>query len=135
MSPDLPAIQPAFFFNLMDNRDYRSFFITVWGLGIEASQFAQHLMSANCRDVITDIQRVVTIADTNDVNQQERMLLSEFIDFLGYFGYRKFQGLMWRNLQLPPKFMLRKYKLSNYMNRGFLQFSNLLSAPNFRVKS
>jgi len=118
----------------MDNRDYRSFFVAVWGLGIEASQFAQHLLSANCRDVITAIQRVVTIPDTNDVNQQERMLLSEFIGFLEYFGYRKFQGLMWRGLQLPPKFMLRKDKLSIYMNRGFLQFSNLLSAPNFRVK-
>jgi hypothetical protein len=101
----------------MDNRDYSSFSVAVWGLGIEASQFAQHLVSVNWRDEVTAIQRVVTIPDTNEVNQQERMLLSEFIDFLGYFGYRKFQGLMWRGLQLPPKFMLRKHKLSNYMNR------------------
>ena len=132
--PILPAKQPAFSFNSMHNRDWRSFFVAVWGLGIGASQLAQHLISANRRDAITAIQRVVTIPDTNDVNQQERMLLSEFIDFLGYFGYRKFQGLMWRGLQLPLKFMLRKHKLSNYVNRGFLQFSNLLSAPNFRVK-
>jgi hypothetical protein len=97
----------------MNNRDHRLFFVAVWGLGIEVSQFAQHLISANWREVITAIQRVVTIPDTNDVNQQERMLLSEFIDFLGYFGYRKIQGLMWRGLQLPPKFMLRKHKLSN----------------------
>jgi hypothetical protein len=130
----LPAKQPAFSFNSTHNRDYRSLFVAVWGLGIEASQSAQHFISANWRDVITAIQRVVTIPDTNDVNQQVRMLLSEFIDFLGYFGYRKFQVLMWRGLQLLPKFMLRKQKLSNYMNRGFLQFSNLLSAPNSRVK-
>ena len=94
----MPAKQPAFSFNSIDNRDYRSFYVEVWGLGIEASQFAQHLISANWRDVITAIQRVVTIPDTNDVNQQERMLLSMFIDFLGYFGCRKFQGLMWRGL-------------------------------------
>ena len=131
----MPAKQPAFSFNSMDNRDYRSFFVEVWGLGIEASQLAQHLISTNWRDVITAIKRVVTIPDTNDVNQRERKLLFEFIDFLGYFGYRKFQGLMWRGLQLPPKFMHRKHKLSNYMNRVFLQFSNLLSVPNFRVKS
>jgi hypothetical protein len=34
-------------FNSMDNRDYRSFFVADWGLGIEVSQFAQHLISAN----------------------------------------------------------------------------------------
>jgi hypothetical protein len=82
----------------MDNRDYHSFFVAVWGLGIEASQFAQHLITANWRDVITAIQRVVTIPDTNDVNHQERILLSEFIDFLRYFRCRNFQGLMLRGL-------------------------------------
>lgn len=102
-------------------------------LGIKSSHLAKHLISANWRDVITAIQQIVTDVDADNLNQQERMLLSEFLDFLGYYGYRKFIGFIWRSLQLPPRFMLRKHRFSNYKRKEFLQFTNLLSAPNFSL--
>lgn len=102
-------------------------------LGIPASQLERHLISLDWRDVLSAIHQVESLAGEHAFNQQERMLLSELKVFLGYYGYRKFVGVVWRGLHIPPQFRLYKYGGRRVMQRG-LQLSSLEPPPNFKIR-
>jgi hypothetical protein len=103
-------------------------------LGINVSHLANHLISLSWIDVITTIQQLEDASEVIRLNQQEELLLSEFKDFLGFYGYRKFEGFSWSGLQSPPRFMLKKHSIGSIKRKGFLELSDLLPAPNFRIK-
>ena len=104
-------------------------------LGISATLLPSRLISLDWINVISAIQEIESAKDGNDINQQERILLAQLMDFIGYYGYRKFDGIIWTDLRLPPKFFLRKHRIGNIKRKGFLQFSDLLSAPCFAIMS
>jgi hypothetical protein len=106
----------------------------IW-LGIDPAQLSRHLISLNWFDVLSAIQQIEEASDESGLNPQESMLLSEFRNFLGYYGYRKFEGLFWAGLLSPPRFTLRKHRASYWKRIGFLTFSGLSSPPGFKIKS
>jgi hypothetical protein len=95
-------------------------------LHIPPAKLPQHLISLTWYDVLTSIQQTDLIV----IKQQERLLLQEFTQFLGFFGYRVFKGFEFNQLLSAPRFSLPRNTLSG---ADIFDFEKLKEAPAFRL--
>jgi len=102
-------------------------------LGIEAAELPNHYLSITWVDVISAIEQVLKGPDQILLNTQEVLLLEELREFIGYYGYRIFQGIELGKLQPPPGFDFRRQQIGWLGRSDFLKISCLQPPPKFKI--
>ena len=69
-------------------------------LEIPRDEVQNQVISLTWYDVLNAIKQVESITS----NQQENLILNNLKEFIGFFGYRLFQGFDFNDLLLPPDF-------------------------------
>ena len=80
-----------------------------------------------------DVLNVIKTINTQAVNSQESLILQEFNQYLGFFGYRLFAGFEFSSMPDVPNFYLSHQSVSD--STTFMDFSRLHETPVFRFGS
>ncbi len=114
----------------LDGGQLRSHANDWFGLSLETLSSNGSLCSVTWVDVLESLREA--LSDRSSSGPSEKALLSHLMEFLGYYGYRLFEGFDFGGLRVPPDLTIRNLPSSE---RGALNlgFDRLAMPPDFAL--
>lgn len=100
---------------------------SIW-LGLEDKNKQEYMLSITWVNVIEAIEAL-----ERPFNDQESLILTDFVQFLRHYGYRTFKGFSFNTLKDCPSYSVKSPRYSQMASPQF-DFSNLNTPPEFRFK-